>query len=413
VTSTSATIESLLSYSWNDWVVTQQEMRRIVTALGADPSPDATIKALHGSGGLLRLYVRVDEPGLIRQVVAVVASRAGPAAALLARKDLILAKVNNPVMTRTGAWSGFPVEAFFDICHNLGRQSNALGFALQRAAPGAPVAAPASSASPFSGVGATGRNPTTHEIGVVDKLALAANASATVARYSNPIPGSLRGYLATLSPSDKLAQARTLVRQPISSVFPAAYPGGLPQRAQVMSAAGALHQLEPELVAAIILAEQRDQSGNEDAKDYVAATSLLSGNTSIGLGQVVVSTARKNDLFADLLSLPVRKALAHDGIATLLASDEFNIFATARYIRQVADDATRKAAGRLAGTLAAFPAMRLGAYGGHSSTWPRDNVLALGSEYTSSPWDDRLSTGWADFVGDAYDTFKSSGIVFP
>ncbi|MFO5890474.1 EamA family transporter, partial [Klebsiella pneumoniae] len=44
-------------------------------------------------------------------------------------------------------------------------------------------------------------------------------------------------------------------------------------------------------IGAIILAEQRDQTRDEDAKDYQAAVSIKSANTSIGLGQVVVSTA--------------------------------------------------------------------------------------------------------------------------
>jgi hypothetical protein len=82
-----------------------------------------------------------------------------------------------------------------------------------------------------------------------------------------------------------------------------------------MWAAGNVHDLEPELIGAVILAEQRDQSQNEDAKDYVGATSLMAANTSIGLGQIVVSTARSNDLFADILSSGVRGGLSHTGIA--------------------------------------------------------------------------------------------------
>ena len=85
------------------------------------------------------------------------------------------------------------------------------------------------------------------------------------------------------------------------------------------------------MLSAFILAEQRDQSRNEDAKDLIAATSFKRANTSIGLGQVVVSTARRNDLFADLLSKPTRTSLSHEQIARLLASDEFNIFAVAKY----------------------------------------------------------------------------------
>jgi len=45
-------------------------------------------------------------------------------------------------------------------------------------------------------------------------------------------------------------------------------------------------------------------------------------------------------LFSDLLSPGTRGRLAHDQIARLLDSDEFNIFAVAKYIRQVANAAT-------------------------------------------------------------------------
>ena len=99
------------------------------------------------------------------------------------------------------------------------------------------------------------------------------------------------------------------------------------------------------MVAAIILAEQRDQSQAEDAGDYQGATSLKQGNTSIGLGQVVVSTTRREDLFADLIGDPTRRDLGlssmsgpgHGTTARLLASDEYNIFTITRYIRKVAD----------------------------------------------------------------------------
>ncbi len=39
-----------------------------------------------------------------------------------------------------------------------------------------------------------------------------------------------------------------------------------------------------------------------------------------------------------------------------------------------------------------------------------DNIRALGSEYTSSPWDDRVSGGWGYFVFEAYKDIKSSEV---
>jgi hypothetical protein len=164
-------------------------------------------------------------------------------------------------------------------------------------------------------------------------------------------------------------------------------------------------------VASLILAEQRDQSANEDAKDYTAAVSIKAANTSIGLGQVVISTATKFDLFADVLPVATRRALGHKDIALLLASDDFNIFCVARYARWVANEGARRNSGTLPNTKAEFPGIRMLDFGNHSSRWPRDNIRALGSEYTSTAWDDRLSPGWGDFVLEAYDDVRASGAL--
>lgn len=177
-----------------------------------------------------------------------------------------------------------------------------------------------------------------------------------------------------------------------------------------MRAAGKQHTLEPELIAAFVLAEQRDQSKLEDAKDYDAATSIMEANTSIGLGQIVVSTARRNDLFADLLAPSIRKGLGDKQIATLLASDEFNIFGVARYIRKVADNGSKKTAAMLPNTKAMYPGVDFPRYAKHSKDWPNDNIAVMGAEYTSKAWDDDLKGGgWADFVLAAYKDVKASG----
>jgi len=177
----------------------------------------------------------------------------------------------------------------------------------------------------------------------------------------------------------------------------------------VIEAAAAQYDLEPELIAAFLLAEQRDQSRNEDAADFTAAT-LINDDTSIGLGQVVVRTAENHDLFSDLLSSTTRGQLSHDDVARLLASDEYNIFAAAKYIRSVADDAAALSLSTLPNTQAAFPSTDMGAFGNHSSTWTDDNIRALASEYTSAPWDDHVTTGWGNFVLEAYRDVQASGV---
>ncbi len=391
MTATSDLIESLISYSWDDWQVTRQEARRVIAAIRNDNVPDATIAALDKSGSLIKLFQRVGPPELARSLIASIAGRT-TMQRYQARNALIRSLINNPLGTQTDNWIYFPTITFFDICADLADAAGRLGFA----AAGATGVASQAIQGPFSGVGATGVNPTDlPSIAFGDQLKLLNKDPATVTKYSNPL-GDLGAYLSQLSPQDKLNQAQTLVGQPISTLFPDAYPGNPPSRAKVMSAAARKYDLTPQLIGAIILAEQRDQTRDEDAKDYQAAVSIKSANTSIGLGQVVVSTAIKYELFTDLLGQPVRRGLSRKAVATLLASDEFNIFATARYIRYVANLASQQDLRKLPKTRGAFPSIDLRAYAGNPRNWPRDNVRALASEYTSRPWDDNLSAGLAD-----------------
>lgn len=141
------------------------------------------------------------------------------------------------------------------------------------------------------------------------------------------------------------------------------------------------------------------------------ATSSMQGNTSIGLGQVVVSTARRHNLFSDFISASIAAKLSHDEIARLLTSDEFNIFAVAKYIRIVADQASTLTAATLPNTVATFPGINFAAFGAHSSGWPPDNISALGSEYTSRAWDDSVSPGWGGFVYEAYSDVTSAHVL--
>ena len=93
-----------------------------------------------------------------------------------------------------------------------------------------------------------------------------------------------------------------------------------------------------------------------------------------------------------------------------MASDEFNIFATARYIRILANEGSRLNIA-LPQTRAEFPNLDLSAYANHSSTWPDDNIRVLGMEYTSTPWDDSLIVlGWAHAVFESYQDVMASGV---
>lgn len=298
---------------------------------------------------------------------------------------------------------------------------------------------PSDPSAPFGGGGATGQSPQNAPMGIwemrtmkkqaelaTEKLGPRGPEQAKYTRtpgmemlydWSNPIKGGLVGagsYLSTLSATDRTGQAKLLLNQEIATLNRQAHGAVLPTRAQVIRSAAASHRLEPALVAAIILAEQRDQSRREDAADYNSAAIGHRAASSIGLGQVTVKTARERNLFADLVSPSMQKWLATKSDATttsiahLLSSDEFNIFAVARYLRWVADAGAVVVAGPNTRTYA--PAAVMATYAQHSSTWVPDMVKLIGSEYTSTPWDDVLVTGWGDFVLEAYGDVKSAGV---
>jgi hypothetical protein len=237
--------------------------------------------------------------------------------------------------------------------------------------------------------------------------------------WSNPTKGALTGPgspLAGWSATERKAQAELLLRRRIATQSPAAYPGGLPSRAEVIRSAAKVHRLSPEIIAAIILTEQRDQSTREDAADYQGA--VLGGqDTSIGLGQVVVSTAREKSLFADPVSPSMQRWLGsntkatNQSIADLLASDEFNIFAVARYLRMIADEGAKHPLATLPATAAWVPGLDMAAYANDASTWTEAHIRLIGSEYTSKPWDDKLVTGWGDIVLEAYRDVKAASVL--
>ena len=413
MTTASSLIKDLISYDVADWVVTEKEQTAVATILQGDTNLDATVADLESGGYLERMLVRVKNSEPCRRIVEILGGRLVSLRAV-ARNRYQAAKGRNLALATPSVWFGGTALSVFDICGDLAKNGRRFGLLPAAGACAGPAAFTLSSnaSAPFTGVGASGSNPTTRSIPLLDQLALAARHKATRDKYSNPIPGSLRAYLASLTPSQRLDQANRLVCQPISTVFPDSYARFPPSRTQIFRAAGDLHRLQPQLLAAFVLAEQRDQSRREDAADYLGAISVLKANTSIGLGQVVVSTAQNHDLFADLLSAPIRTNLPRSQVAALLASDEFNIFAVARYIRKIADIASTKTAAALPNTKRLFPGIDFAAYARNSSSWPDDNVKALASEYTSRPWDDRLSHGWAWFVHQGFSTIRAGGLRF-
>lgn len=390
-------IEKLISYNISDWAVTDAEEITLLGVLRTDLTPTKTLMDLVTADLVAPLLARVTANR--RQLIELLGGRITTTAAALIQRQI----------SRLGE----DYEHVFTISNELQNNLARLGSGLKPLVchtPAVRVNVAGSTNRPFTGSGATGTDVTRLSVPLVDQALLLGHHVATKTLYTNPIPGSLPGYLATLSANERREQAITLLNQQIVTFVPSSYAAGIPDRSDVVGWAAKVYDLDGATLAAFILAEQRDQSRNEDAKDYVAATSAVEADTSIGLGQVKISTVTRHDLFADLLSTSARKKLTHKQIARLLASDEFNIFAVAKYIRIVADSGATKSIAKLTKTKAKFPNINLAAFSKNSSAWPTDNIKALGSEYTSKPWDDRLSLGWGDFVFEARRDIQASGV---
>ncbi len=230
----------------------------------------------------------------------------------------------------------------------------------------------------------------------------------TTKKYSNPA-GNTDRYLATLTPTERQNQVKALLERPINTNYPEAYGNARPTRAAVVEAAARKHNLDPNVLSGFLLAEQRDQSQNEDAKDLAAARSIFQANTSIGLAQMTVNTARANngEMFSDTLDARTRSRLTHSETAKLLTSDEHAIFAAARYIRKVADQGSSLSNRKLSSTRTEYPNLRQSEL--RNRNWNNDQVSAVASEYTSLPWDDKVKPYWGRFVLEAVNDVRRSG----
>lgn len=386
----------LLSYAWNDWSVTARDQEAIIDLLHNTQNLPSLIAELQRRGMLDEFFSRIKDPAQRGELLRLLGGQ--------------LDETTGPLVEPFIVSMGIETQAQYNLAR-MGVNFTAQQF--DRVAYGDLISE--NPGDPFTGAGATGRNHTTLSTPLADQWRLASGDPATEQKYGNPL-GDLRSYLEGMSSEDRARQAELLLKQPISvSGSSHLYGENIPTRWQVIEAAASAYDLEPELVAAFIFAEQRDQTQLEDAKEYVGATSILEGNTSIGLGQVVISTARNNDLFSDLLSPETRRNVSHDQIANLLASDEYNIFAVAKYIRTVADAGVQLQPSTINEALQHFPGVDLQAYQENSEQWPDDNIRALASEYTTPAWDNGEfadSPGWGYFVYEAYLDVQHSG-VFP
>ncbi len=406
------------TFTW----VTRKDRSDALALLKNDRQFDATIRQL-GMRKFLREFLQryfMDQgtPTLYDAVMVFAARANGSSAAMIEKalsgmryvdRDAVLLQLRFGNSTQT-----------FGLAHDLAVSMRANRvLTMSAGSPSTTATIPTSPTKSFSGSGATGRDVFGRTVPTVDQARVyyeqktnpkpnPADSGPVSKRYSNP----LVNLTVPSSNAERLAQAVRVTSLPISTIFAPIYLNGPPSRAAVMNAAAKLYSLTPEVIGAIILAEQRDQSRNEDMMDYTAATHSISRRTtSIGLGQVRDDTAKRTDLFSALLTKKRRQNLTQTQIATLLACDEFNIFAVAKYIRYVAKLGSSQTATNLPDTVRDFPGVDFAAYAKHASQWPAANVAALGAEYTSTPWDD-ITTFWGDFVGFAHDDMSGASITW-
>lgn len=402
--------------------VTVSEKQQALDLLKNDTRFDATIRQLNTRKLLkdfFRQYRGIPIAPTLYDVVMVLAARANSASAGMIEGALAGMRFVDQDAALLQNRFGHSAQTFA-LAHDLASSMRANR--ILRVSAGSPstrATIPTSGTASFSGSGATGRDVFGRTVPAGDQARILweqktnpqrnpANSGPVSKKYSNP----LTALTLPSTGRERLAQAVRVTSLPISSIFEPIYLNGPPSRAAVMNAAAKLYDLTPEVIGAIVLAEQRDQSRNEDMLDYTAATHPISRRTtSVGLGQVRDDTAKRTDLFSGLLGRSRRNGLNQRQIATLLACDEFNIFAVAKYIRYVADLGSRHTAAGLPDTVAAFPGIDFAAYARNASTWPAANVAALGSEYTSRPWDD-VVTGWGGFVGSAFSDMSGAGITW-
>jgi hypothetical protein len=399
MTATGDQVANLASYGVFDWVVTDAEEQQILTLLRADPDLSATVRDLNGAGMLAAVLERVDNPPNRRDLLQLLGGGLDAAA-----RGMV-----EPIIQDLDVNSGKSGSSALQ--YNLGRLGvTSAGAAFNRSAFSDLISSDATVG--FTGSGATGVNPS--QRGYIDW----ARAGLHVFdEHINP-QSDLGAYLSGVGSVNRLRQAELLIRQPISTNFEESYASRIPSRLQVMRALADAHRLGPDVVAAIILAEQRDQTLIEDARDFLVG--MMRRDTSIGLGQILARTASRNDLFSDLLfdntttmfaASTRRSNLSVEELVWLIASDEFNIAGVAKYVRKLADMGAAKAPADLPNTFAQFPGLDLAAYAGHSSSWPDDNVGALGMYYTSRPWTDNVgSWGWGWFVQQGYGDIRSAGV---
>lgn len=193
----------------------------------------------------------------------------------------------------------------------------------------------------------------------------------------------------------------------------------LPHKDAIIDA-GDANGLEPEMVGALALTEQRDQRGAENVMDWFMGAVMGQGETSSGLTQVTANSARRYDLVDNGDRMSDRQ------LAIALQDPGTNLMAGASRLRAGADlGAQAEADGRnLAVDDLMAPGQRvdLSVMGQPSNQWDDAHRRLAIEEYTSSPFDDDLlqdghppgaSSWWGWFGVEGYHDIQKAGIFAP
>lgn len=223
-------IKDLLSYGVFDWSVSAADERQIVDLLKSDPNLSATIKNLDQGGQLEALMTRVDEPVTRRELIQTLAAKAGDDAS----------KLIEPQIERLDVSSigGQINQNVWQVQYNLVRSGVTQPASPFNRASYCDIVSTNPSA-PFTGVSATGINPSTLSVPLIDQARLLYEKKGvdgiqeTEQKYGNPV-GGLNEYLNSLSIEQRKRQVELLVNQPISTTMPDLYGGQPPSRANVI-----------------------------------------------------------------------------------------------------------------------------------------------------------------------------------
>ena len=192
----------------------------------------------------------------------------------------------------------------------------------------------------WSGSGMTGVSPADQPwIPLRDQYRLFKGHEETTGRYKHKVP--------FLEPDQAKRPTYTydqymdaFLNMPIVTKDPDAYCNELPSRASVIRAAACRYGIHPKYLASFLIMENSDQTVNEDKADYQGGVGYFGygKNTSIGIGQIQINNALKGggEIFSDLLPKILRTS-RRKRIANYLSSDEYAIFAVAKYIRDTAN----------------------------------------------------------------------------